>query len=213
MEIQKNELWATLDGKESVLTYLNPVGDYKVKLDCDEYVFAPAWVLHQDGDVQFDRDQHSINITKVTPITEVLFQKFPPYIFNHFCELRDFELTYQQLKGFSGDDLVNAKKINSFNVSHNEIQRIDSNTFVSLPELRIVDLSFNRIEFVADDAFQVPALTWLYLQNNQLATVNWHQLQSGSFGKLTKQPNDFITIEGSNNTLQIAVANNPWVSN
>lgn len=212
MEIQKNELWATLDGKESVLTYLNPSGDYKVKLDCTDYVFAPAWVLHQDGDFQLERGQHSLNITKVTPITEVLFQKFPPYIFYHFCELTHFELTHQQLNGFTGDDLVNAKNLNSFNVSHNQIQRIESNTFVHLPELQIVDLSFNRIDFIADDAFQVPALTWLYLQNNRLATVNWDQLR-GPAGTLTKQPNDFLTIEGSNTTtLQTAVANNPWAS-
>lgn len=76
---------------------------------------------------------------------------------------------------------ADAYELNSLNLTQNEFTTIPTAALSKLARLKSLDLSFNRIEFIADDALSGSSfhqLRHIYLQNNRIASPKWEQIVS-----------------------------------
>lgn len=128
-----------------------------------------TWSLPKDGVFLADRESHILTITlnRTSKYSQIRDKKFPPLLFYHFCRLKSLNMPSSELKNIEAQDFANANELLSLNLSHNIIDRIDSDTFVNM-SLNNIDLSFNEIESIDECAIQLTRFEYLFLQNNRL---------------------------------------------
>ena len=98
-----------------------------------------------------------------------------------YTDIRTLDLSHNRISHLSGDSLACAVSLQTLNLSHNLIFQIAENAFINLNHLVTLDLSFNLIRILPTFLFVSPApitqrklpnLKYLYLQNNQLVTLD-----------------------------------------
>lgn len=139
-------------------------------------------------------------------------ERFPPFLFYQFSDLRNFEISNQHIKSIDGDDFHNANNLVYLNISGNEIENIYNNTFKNAGNISVLDLSFNNIESIDNGTFEHLNLTKLFLDHNKLVVVDWDQLNSTPLDVLKLNDNFISSISTENvknYTKIIDLSNNP----
>ena len=93
-------------------------------------------------------------------------------------------LNHNQIKELPSELLYNfTSTLLSINFAHNNIKLLPNNLFSSGTELRELDISFNRIEKIADKAFaNVTRIGTVYLENNTLRDIPTSAIERISSG-------------------------------
>lgn len=119
-------------------------------------------------------------------------------------------MTETHLQYIKSEDFENADDLWSLDLCHNDIERIEANTFVKMIFLYKINLAYNRIEYIDDNAFHLPALKWIYLGNNRLTTINCEQFVVIHLMKDDRT----IDIESVLNEVELCdLSNNPLANN
>lgn len=105
-------------------------------------------------------------------IVESSDERMPMNFFQRYPEIKSMEMTDKRLKSIETDDLLHANSLLRLNVSHNEIDRIAAFAFEAAPTLTEIDLSFNLLHDLNENIFTSHLIKYLYLDHNQLSTVN-----------------------------------------
>lgn len=82
------------------------------------------------------------------------FEKFPSGPFHKFGEIKILEAENVSLSELNRDDLKSFRNLEQLLLSNNKIRKIGSVTFVHLELLEFLDVSYNQIEFVHENAFE-----------------------------------------------------------
>jgi Leucine-rich repeat (LRR) protein len=107
---------------------------------------------------------------KIMEFRESSLIKIPPQIFDTFENLKELIVPSVIL-----EELNNLKNLEVFNGSSNLITEIKSNTFENCTNLKTIDLSFNKIETIADGLFEMlENLTNLNLKSNCIIEIDQH---------------------------------------
>ncbi|XP_043934872.1 toll-like receptor 7 [Protopterus annectens] len=79
-----------------------------------------------------------------------------------------YDLSFNNIIEIYADDLQGLQNVNCLNLSYNYIsQALNGSQFLGLTSLKLLDLSYNRIDLYFPSAFQeIPQLEVLYLNNN-----------------------------------------------
>jgi Leucine-rich repeat (LRR) protein len=89
---------------------------------------------------------------------------------------------------------VNSKKIQVIDISNNGLREFAPDTFRTIDDLRIVDLSSNYLRFLPDTSFSRCRLEKIDLSNNQFTRI-----PSNGFSNLATM--DLVDLDLSNNLI------------
>lgn len=137
-----------------------------------------------------------LNRTEQNEIHEI-----PPQLFQYFCYLEVFAMTYQNLKHIKSNSFedASARSLSGLDLSHNEIKRIEAKTFQNLRSIYEINLSFNEIVSIGEGAFEVGHLQVLNLQHNRLSVFQWEQITTN--GRAEYSNANLRTLNLSHNLL------------
>ncbi|KAJ3647261.1 hypothetical protein Zmor_024788 [Zophobas morio] len=107
-------------------------------------------------------EQLQINDAELESIDDEIFQNYP--------NLKSVNLGGNQMKLNFSDK---AEGITELDISFNEIVLLRSSTFNSLRFLKVLNMSFNRLEEINDLFVKLHELEELYLNNNRLTIVRY----------------------------------------
>jgi Leucine-rich repeat (LRR) protein len=106
----------------------------------------------------------------IVDISESKLPKIPPKIFLTFKNLKKLIVSSVNL-----EEIAHLKNLEIFRGPSNLVTEIKKNTFENCTDLRIIDLSFNKIESIAADSFEMlENLTDLNLNSNLLKGIDPH---------------------------------------
>lgn len=117
------KIWATVNEQEYFveLAYLHPDTE-----PGDEHGQRNTWSVAGNTPT----DHQTKHWTKIK-IDQPPLNEIPPFNFDKFSYLREFEMSHHNLTEIHGFDFQNAAYIWNFNLSHNNIEQIYGGTFVS----------------------------------------------------------------------------------
>eukprot|EP00057_Strongylocentrotus_purpuratus_P009180 XP_011663654.1 PREDICTED: slit homolog 2 protein-like [Strongylocentrotus purpuratus] len=93
-------------------------------------------------------------------------------IFQGLVELRYLILAYCNLKYIEGSYFTDLLSLKHLNISHNNIVRLDSDAFSSIPSVVAIDAKFNAMESVGPYTFGGKDLSFVDLGENALQTLS-----------------------------------------
>lgn len=105
----------------------------------------------------------------------------PETAFIHLPELRRLDLSWNRIAQIDANAFSGLKHLKRLHLDRNCLTFVDETTFRGVDALTNLTISHNKIERIADDAFDFPNLIEIDLSNNKLRT-----LSNTTFGRCIK---------------------------
>ncbi|XP_034028399.1 leucine-rich repeat-containing G-protein coupled receptor 6 [Thalassophryne amazonica] len=135
--------------------------------------------LNGASQIQEFPDLKGTTSLEILTLTRAGLSALPLDLCEQLPRLRVLELSYNQIKDLPS--FYHCSALQEIGLQHNQIRRIESNTFKQLTSLRALDLCWNMIDWIHPDAFaSLHSLTKLDLTENRLSSM-----PVGGLGSLT----------------------------
>ena len=104
-------------------------------------------------------------------ITKWNFHNVSGNNFDYFIKIESLDLSFNEISELTKSSFGLTKHITELNVSFNGLTQLHERTFFSLQGLRVLDLSNNKLKTLPANVFaKLSSLSYLYMSNNYLLT-------------------------------------------